>query len=384
MDVLMVSTFPPCRCGIGDYTADLVSELAKDGEVGVKVLTYDDNLGAQIEPRDGVEISRDLERRITPKRLSSMLRQSGAGLVHLQSSTFLHRPSLNSAIARACSVPMVTTVHDTPGSWRVFYTIPSLRKIYKKSSRLIVHSQGVSETLTGFHNIESRRIVQIPLGVNTARYHPGASDSECRDRYSLDHARIILFFGFLRPGKGLQSLLKAWSLVHKSHPDSVLVIAGGVPSKARRYAFLFRDEASYSNRLRKLARQLGLESSIVFTDYVPEELVPGLLAAAEMVVLPYMGGPSQSTALLKALSSGKPIVATKTAGFQEFLESGENAILVSRGDVESLARSIGLLMEDSDLARDLGRGARRTAKKDYDWPLVAERIRDTYQEMLLA
>ena len=381
MDVLMISTFPPRRCGIGDYTADLVSELASNGGLQIGILTYRDGVSVELESRNTFEISRELETRTTPARILSLLKRSGADLVHLQSSSFLHHRSVNTAVARACPVPLVTTVHDTPGSLRIFYAIPSLRKLYRNSSRLITHSQGVSETLTGFHDIEGSRIVHIPMGVDTGRYHPGANGTEIRSKYDLRQKRIILFFGFLRPGKGLEILLRAWSLVQQSHSDSLLVIAGGIPTEARRYSFLSENEVNYPNRLQGLARQLGIGRRIVFTDYVPEQLVPGLMAAAEFVVLPYGGAPSQSAALLKALSSGKPVIATKTAGFQEYLEGGEDAILVSQGDVEALASSIALLLEDSDLARDMGSQARQKALKNHDWSLVAKKTSSTYQEL---
>ncbi len=381
MNVTLISTFPPRRCGIGDYTADLARALALRNGIRVQVLTYPDVVSWDIASYDGIEVCRKLETGIGPRQMSSLLQSLQPDLIHFQSSSFLHHSSLNASVARGCDGPLVTTVHDTPRSWRVLYTIPSLRKVYQRSCRLITHSRGVSTILSEFHGIQDDKIVKIPHGVDTKTFHSGANGNEVRRRHGLEGKRIVLFFGFLRPGKGLETLLAAWNRIEDVNRDAVLVIAGGIQTHTKRYALLLGKESSYPKKLRDLAYRLNIGMRILFTGYVPEELVPGLLAAAEVVVLPYEECYSQSGPLHKALSCGRAVIATRVSGFEELLEDGRNAILVPPSDAESLAQSLNLLLSDSTLSRELGRRARALAEECLSWSQVAQRTLQIYSKL---
>lgn len=381
MKVLWISTFPPRRCGIGDYSADLVAELARNRDVTLRVLTYLDGSSEGLRVEGGIEVARRLGNRTTSGRIAAEVERFRPDLVHVQSASFLHASFVNRSIAETDTVPLITTVHDAPASARVYYVIPALRRLYRKSSRLIVHSDSVARLLAEYHRIDPRKAVRMPHGVDTKRYTPDGDDHEVRRLFSLEGQRIILYFGFLRPGKGLETLLQAWARIEGAAPDAVLVIAGGTPTDARRYG-LFHSEASYPSRLKDLARDLAVTKRTVFTGFVPDELVPKLLAAAEFVVLPYESGPAQSGPVFKALSSGKGIVATSWPGFRETLEDGANATFVPPGDPDSLGRAILALLRDPERAKVMGRRSREVAEAYLDWSVIADQTVRLYGEVL--
>jgi phosphatidylinositol alpha-mannosyltransferase len=213
----------------------------------------------------------------------------------------------------------------------------------------------------------------MPHGVDTSRFRPDADTGEAEARYELHGVRVVLFFGFLRPRKGIENLLRAWVRVASASPDALLVIAGGSPTHARRYGFA-QKEADYPARLQAMASNLGIRDRVRFTGYVPDALVPGLLASAEMAVFPYEGSPSQSGPLHKVLSAGKPIIATEVPGFQEVVTESREALLVPPNDADSLARAMQELLTDSGTAREMGRRAREKAERFLDWSVV---VRDT-------
>jgi len=381
MKVLWITTFPPRRCGIGDYAAELASALSKDSGIRLRVLTYRDGLGGRSTWDDGVEVSRNLNGRPTKDHIVEEIDEFAPDLVHLQSSSFLHPAAVNRGVAKAGeSVPVVTTVHNAPQSWRLFYAIPSLRKVYARSSLLIVHSTGVSRTLTGFHRIDGKKIRRIPHGVDVDRYCPGTQDEAVRARYDLGGKRIVLFFGFLRPGKGLETLLRAWRRIAEANLDAILLIAGGTPSSAKKYFLNLRDEADYPARLRQLAESLGIGRRVQFTDYVPDAIVPGLLSSAEVIVLPYEGAHSQSGPFHKALSCGRPVVATKSPAFEDVLGDGEAALLTRPGDAQALAEAIHLLLSDDQLRNKLGRRGRQLAVERLSWPRIARTTVSLYHQ----
>lgn len=382
MKALMISTFPPRRCGIGDYSADLAAQIAKRDRLELSVLTYNEGRGGPADAENGVEVSRRLDRKVSRSRMARLLLEANPDLVHLQSSSFLHHPSVNNALSQVCEVPLVTTVHDTPNSWRLFYTIPSLRRVYESTAGLITHAPHTTETLAEFHGVQMPRVTEIPHGVDTARYRPGVTQSEARERYSLEEELIVLYFGFLRPGKGLGVLLRAWSKIRHMHPEAVLMIAGGVPSVPKRYGASLQSESNYPRKLRRLARRLRIANQVTFTGYVPEELVPSLLAAAELVVLPYTRGPSQSGPLHKAVSSGKAVIGTRVLGFERLLGDGRNGMLVPPKDVDALAGAISALLDDETQRRRLGANARLMAERGLDWSRVATQTHRVYSQAM--
>ena len=380
MRALWVTTFPPRHCGIGDYAFDLVSHLASDKALELRVVTYPDGVATEVIPSDVVAIRRILSTRPSRADLARAVSEFSPDVVHLQSSTFLHPPPVNRAVRKADGAPLITTVHDTPRSWRVFYTIPSLRGVYRASSRLVVHSARVGDVLQRFHHIPSEKILRIPHGVDTRRYRPDAERPETRATFGLERKRVVLFFGFLRPGKGLETLLRAWSKVGPAVPDAVLVLAGGSPTGARRYGLL-HDEGTYPQELSVLARTLNVDRQTIFTGYVPDAQVPGLLAAAEVIVLPYDANEAQSGPFHKALSTGRAVVATAVPGFRDVVTSGEQAILVPPKDEHALGDAIQELLEDPTRARGLGHAARQLAERTLDFSVVAQIIKRLYVEV---
>jgi len=382
MRVLLVSTFPPRRCGIGDYTADLARALAQDGSLDITILTYSDGVQDGVTAEGPLHIDRRLQWARSPRRLASILRDSSPDIVHVQSATFLHPVRVNAVLARtALPCPLVATVHDAPSTWRVFYTIPALREIYRRSLRLFVHSDQVVRALVDFHGIERGKAFKIPHGVDTTKYRPDADPTKARNLFGLQGKRIVLFFGFLRPGKGIPGLMRAWSNIYNRYPDAVLVIAGGTVSYPRRYKFLLADEGSYPGELLRLAHRLGIENHTVFTGYVPEATLPSLLTASDIVVLPYDGSAPQSGPLHKALSSGRPVIATSVPATTELLEERQAAFLVPPRNPAALSDAIGLLLEDSALSRDLGARAREFARDHLDWANVAKKTCGVYKSL---
>jgi glycosyltransferase involved in cell wall biosynthesis len=343
------------------------------------VLTYRDGVNWE-PPFDGrVQVLRELDERTMPKRLGSILDRVGPDLVHLQSSTFLHPFSVNKSVAAAWKGPLVTTVHDAPTSLRVFYTIPALREVYRASRKIITHSAGVSATLVNFHRVDGGRIIQIPMGVDTNRYRPDADAAVARRKFALTAPQVILYFGFLRPGKGIEILMEAWGRIQRHYPDAVLVIAGGSPSRPMRYALL-RNEADYPATLHRLSQSLHIGDRTVFTDYVPDDLEPGLFALANVVVFPNTSNPSQSYPLRKALSSGRPVIATDFPGFREVLGDKHEGLIVPPRNAEALANSLRFLLDYPTKADEIGREARFKAETKLNWSLLTNDVLRLYRQ----
>lgn len=129
-----------------------------------------------------------------------------------------------------------------------------------------------------------------------------------RTRLGVGRGPVVLFFGNVRAYKGLADLIEAWPAVARAHPTATLIIAGT----------FFEPVAPYERRL----AQLGVAGCVrLHAEYVPADEVGGLLAAADLLVLPYRSA-SQSGITALAATARCPVVATAVGGLPETLPSG--------------------------------------------------------------
>jgi glycosyltransferase involved in cell wall biosynthesis len=136
---------------------------------------------------------------------------------------------------------------------------------------------------------------------------------------------VLLFFGLVRPYKGLADLLRALAQVRAELPVH-LVVAGE-----------FWEDADVYHRL---VRDLGLEDVVIFhSRYIPDVAVPPFFAAADVVVLPYHRV-SQSGIVALAHGLRRPVIATRVGGLPEMIAEGRTGLLVPPGDPGALANAI--------------------------------------------
>jgi glycosyltransferase involved in cell wall biosynthesis len=172
----------------------------------------------------------------------------------------------------------------------------------------------------------------------------------------------VLFFGFVRPYKGLKYLIEAYPLV-LARTDAHLLIAGE-----------FWDDATpYLEQI----KALGLEERCTVLDqYIPNEGVGDCFAAADLVVLPYVDA-TQSGIVQLAFGFGVPVVTTKVGGLSEAVEDGVTGLLVDPEDSHALAAAIIRYFEE-DLGSDM-RTKIQAGKDRFSW----EQLVTTIEELAL-
>jgi glycosyltransferase involved in cell wall biosynthesis len=149
--------------------------------------------------------------------------------------------------------------------------------------------------------------------------------------------QIILFFGGIRPNKGLDVLIKALEIVKLFNEQVLLVIAGGLLG---RFSF-----ERYSNMI----RNTGLSNHVqTFIKFIPEEDVDYFFAASNLVVLPYLKFEAQSGVLLRAYAHKKPVVVSNVGAMGELVSSDSIGLAVEPGAVESLAQAVINALDDLD------------------------------------
>lgn len=174
---------------------------------------------------------------------------------------------------------------------------------------------------------------------------------------------VILFFGLLRPYKGIDTLLEAFRRVEGAE----LWIAGNPRMDIEP---LRRLAAEAPGRVRFLDR------------FVEDAEIPAIMRRADLVVLPYRDV-EHSGVLYAALAFGKPLVLSAVGGFPEVAAQGA-ARLVPPEDPAALAAALAELVGDEDARAELAAAAARAAAGAYSWDEAARRTLALYRELLEA
>jgi glycosyltransferase involved in cell wall biosynthesis len=194
-----------------------------------------------------------------------------------------------------------------------------------------------------------RGLAEVYPGVATASYSfPPTTVGPLPDRGAAlaalelpTNRRVALFMGLIRPYKGVDLLLEAAARLPED--SDWLVVVAGEPWGGLEHA------------LRQQVREGGLEDRVrLALGWVPEVEVPRLLAAADLVVLPYRSG-SQSAVAPMALSAGVPVLTTDVGGVAEIVRHGVDGLVVEPGSVDALATA--LVDLDRPALERLARGA---------------------------
>jgi glycosyltransferase involved in cell wall biosynthesis len=248
--------------------------------------------------------------------------------------------------------PRVLTAHDVlpreprPGQLR------AQRRLYERMDAVVVHSEHGRDRLTAELGIDPARVEVIPHGAFT---HLTRLDHEepLPPHLAAVKRPVVLFFGLIRPYKGLDVLLEAWRGVE----DAELWVVG---------------------RPRGVALPTDpLPGVRLEPRFVDDAEIPALFRRADIVVLPYREI-DQSGVLFTALAFGKPLVLTDVGGFPEVAAHGA-AELVPAGDASALFAAISGLLGDPGRRAQLAAAAERAAATEYGWDRIAERHLALYE-----
>ncbi len=231
-----------------------------------------------------------------------------------------------------------------------------LKKLHGKIAISNACKSGMEQYIPGEYRI-------IPHGVDTRVFSPRTLPLE---EISRCHCPVLLFLGRLDKRKGLEILLHAMPAIVQALGSVKLVVVGSGPELPR---------------YRTMVKELGIESTVVFQGFVPKQDLPRYYASGDIFISPALGGEAQGIVLLEAMASGKPIIASNIAGYNEIIKDGETGILFPAGDSHALAQKVLALVKNSVLRKKLATNG-RVASLPYSWEGVTKRIESYYIELL--
>jgi len=277
-----------------------------------------------------------------------------ADIVHFQ---WLAMPWLDAGLLP--DRPLVLTAHDLlPRRPKPGQALAQLR-LLRRMSAVVVHSQYGRGQLVSRLNLPEDKVHVIHHGAfehvaaGPRSPLPGALQSVTEP--------VVLFFGLVRPYKGVSTLLDAWRGV----TGAELWVVGRPMIEM--------------GPLRSAATD-----SVRFVDrYVPEHEVQAYFRRADVIVLPYERTErfDQSGVLATALAFGKPVVLTDIGGFPEVAATGAGR-LVPAGDADALRDALQSLIDDPSARTQLGEAATAAARGPYSWESAARQTLAVYRSLL--
>ena len=215
--------------------------------------------------------------------------------------------------------------------------------------------------------VPASRITVVPCGVDVDHFRPvepgsgrGAAPGRTPGRFRL------LSLGRLVERKGVDTAVLALTRL----PDAEFVVAGGPPRAGL-------DADPEVRRLRALAREHGVADRVEFLGSVGHDDVPGVIAAADLVVATPWYEPF-GIVPLEAAACGRPVVGSAVGGLVDTVQDGATGVLVPPRDPEALAAAVRALLDDPDRRRRMGVAARRRAVERYGWARVARDTEEVY------
>jgi len=378
----LVSTFPPRRCGIAAYTRALAAALADVGGVEPIVLAEHGALRGM----DGAVRVEPVFRRgeaVWPEAIPAAARAARLDVAHVQYGTDIfgvddRLPRLCTAL-RAAGIPVVVTLHTVlPRATALAIFRWNVGRFYREvaaAARIVVHQQAGQMDVLERHGVSPADVVVIPHGTPFAS---SIDAREARRRLGIpEDVRMLLCLGFIHPLKNVHLALSALAALRGRHPTLRLVIAGVARGDAvgdRLYARWIR---------RRIARR-GLEREVMFREeFLPEETMHALLAAADLLLLPYWEPYGSASGIVHlALASGTPMLCSRSRKFSEVGDAiGDQALLPAHRPRAWARRIEAWLGSDETLATVRVRLAAHAAATR--WPRVAAETLALYRRVRL-
>jgi len=266
-------------------------------------------------------------------------------------------------IKKEYNIPYVVSLRgsDVPGYSDRFvflYKIikPLIKLIWKNSFAVIANSEGLKELA---QKTNPKQVVGIIYnGIDIENFKP---KTEARP---VNNFIITVGASRVTERKGIDYLIKALANLVPQYSQLLLRVMG---------------EGDARESLEKLAKDLELEKNIEFIGRIPRENTAPYYQEASIFVLPSFNE-GMSNAMLEALASGLPLIATNTGGTSELVEEGVNGFIVKMRDSQDLTDRIEILMKDEDLRKRMGEASRRKAEL-MSWKKVAKKYGELYDKI---
>jgi len=275
--------------------------------------------------------------------------------------------------SRRRDIPYVLSVHGQLYYWQESWDSAFLRRLFnytfgrnllKDASKLFALTKLEASQLIQ-RGVQEDKIVIIPNAINPEDFSNPPPKGYFRNLFGLTDEEIILYLGRISKLKGLDTLIKAFSLL-KRRDNVKLVLAG--------------PDDGLLEPLQRVVASLKLKDKVLFTGALTRKLVLAAFNDASVTVYASLqeGFPIVP---LEAGIMGKPIIVSDHPSM-EFVKKGEFGLTVEYGNVIQLKEALEEILGDHVLATKLGQNGKKFVMENFTWENIARKIENTYLQIL--
>lgn len=275
------------------------------------------------------------------------------------------------AAMAAPHLPLVVSLHgsDVYVAETVAPARRAARATFRRAGFVTACSDDLGRRAVGL-GADPERLETVPYGVDVDRFQPIPSARETFGSELGVGAGVPLVFsaGRLVRKKGFEYLIDALARV----PSAVLALAG---------------EGTLDEELRARATRAGVGERVRFLGDLSQDRIAGLLAAADVVVIPSVRDDAGNVdglpnVVLEAMAAGAPIVTTSAGGIAAVARAGRTAFVVPERDAGAIASAVQRVIDDPQSARRMGAAGRALVRDEFSWDRAARRLEHAYSRAL--
>lgn len=236
--------------------------------------------------------------------------------------------------------------------------------VLRNSQKIFVVSEEMRDNLILTKGITRDKIYIVPDGTDAQTFRPGLDSESVRERLGIPQSSpVLVFHGDIKHDDGVDILCGAFAQVAAKRPDARLLILGG--------------GVYFENKIRPLIVTLGIKDVVISPGWVPHYDVPLYLNACDIGTMTMRATLNHdnylSFKLFEYWGCAKPIVVTKLKAIGKIVRQGVNGLLVENEDVNGFAAAFLRLIENPQLAKQLGKEGRLLVERHYDWPQIMKK-----------
>jgi D-inositol-3-phosphate glycosyltransferase len=264
--------------------------------------------------------------------------------------------------------------HEAEGDYR----IQGEYEVLRLADRIIAATPAEMAQLQWLYEAEQTKITIIPPGVDISHFYPIPGD-DAKDFIGIPYDRMMLFVGRIEPLKGVDTLIKAISIIRQKgvldrHCCLCVSIIGGEPNAEPE---TMSDEMA---RLQQLCEQQGLGNLVTFLGRRGQDTLPYYYSAADVVVMP-SHYESFGMVALEAMACGTPVIATQVGGLAFLVQDGITGFHIPVDDPEALSDRLITLLDDHALRAQMSQQAAQIAQ-NYAWETIASSMSVVYKDVI--
>lgn len=373
-----LSTYPPTQCGLATFSAALLRHLTGQGSGDrAGVVRVVDAAQPAIHPDVVAQLVNGSP--TGPATAAAVLNRYEVAIVQHEYGIYGGRDGEDVLrVLAGTKIPAIVVLHTVLAAPTARQR-QILERVADAAAAVVVMSGTAADRLREGYLVDAAKISVIPHGALTGRRMspPASFNPFAPPAPSASRRPIVLTWGLLGPGKGIERAIEAFAGLGALDPAPRYVIAGQTHPKV-----LEREGETYRDSLRARAEELGISADVEFDPgYRNPEALMDLVRSADVVLLPY-DSTEQATSgvLIEAVAAGRPVVATRFPHAVELLAGGAG-LLVAHQDVPAMTDALRAALSQPALAESMTQACGRIAP-GLAWSSVATSYRALAESLL--